>query len=136
MALLLAAQAAPSAVIDVPAPTARSPLLLYLANDLRVVCGDAKDVANQLICVSWLNGAAQSNGWFTPRDPSLTPAYCPTRRDFDLAAYRPLILARLDKHPADLARPLSLQAALTFSGAFRRESTVDGLHYFGAAFTA
>jgi hypothetical protein len=87
------------------AQPADNPVAMATGAHLKAVCSRSDDRASRIVCLSWLNGAAQGNGWFTPRDPRLTPAHCPPSRDFDLAATRTLILAWLDKHPADLARP-------------------------------
>lgn len=87
------------------AQPADKPVAMATGAHLKAVCSRSEDRASRIICLSWLNGASQGNGWFTPRDPKLTPAHCPPGRDFDLAATRTLILAWLDKHPADLARP-------------------------------
>jgi hypothetical protein len=98
LALLLLSTAA-------SAQPAGNPVAMATGAHLKAVCSRSDDRASRIICLSWLNGASQGNGWFTPRNPTLTPAHCPPGREFDLAATRTLILAWLDKHPADLARP-------------------------------
>jgi Rap1a immunity proteins len=98
LALLLLSTAASAQPTD-------NPVAMATGAHLKAVCSRSDDRASRIICLSWLNGASQGNGWFTPRDSTLTPAHCPPSRNFDLAASRGLILAWLDKHPADLARP-------------------------------
>ena len=98
LALLLLSTAASAQPAD-------NPVAMATGAHLKAVCSRSDDRASRIICLSWLNGASQGNGWFTPRDPRLTPAHCPSSVDFDLATTRALVLAWLDKHPADLARP-------------------------------
>lgn len=117
-AALLLAAAAPPALIDVPAPTARSPLLLNLANDLRVVCGDAKDVANQLICVSWLNGASQINARFRSLSPQLLPDFCPPPEGLPLGRQRDLLLGWLAANPREVGTPAVMAYRKAMAAAF------------------
>lgn len=88
-----------------PAQPADNPIAMATGAHLQAMCSRQDDRASRIVCLSWLNGASQGNGWFVPKDPVQTPAFCPPSRDYDLAAYRSLILAWLAKHPADLASP-------------------------------
>lgn len=117
VALLLAA-AAPPAVIEAPAPVARSPLLLDLANDLRTVCGNAKDVPNQLICVSWLNGASQINARFRSLSPQLLPDFCPPAQAATLGRQRDLLLAWLAANPREAGSPALMAYRKAMAAAF------------------
>ncbi len=102
MRWLIALVLLPAAAAAQPAD---NPVAMATGAHIKAVCSRQDDRASRIICLSWLNGTSQGHGWFTPKDPSVTPAYCPPSLDFDLAAYRMLILAWLDKHPTDLARP-------------------------------
>jgi Rap1a immunity proteins len=117
IALLLAA-AAPPVVIEGPAPVERSPLLLDLANDLRVVCGNAKDVANQLICVSWLNGASQINARFRSLSPQLLPDFCPPAQAATLGRQRDLLLGWLAANPREVGTPALIAYRKAMAAAF------------------
>jgi Rap1a immunity proteins len=87
------------------AQPADNPVAMATGAHLKAMCSRQDDRASRIICLSWLNGASQGNGWFEPRDPARTPAFCPPSRDFDLAVYRATLLTWLDRHPADLASP-------------------------------
>jgi hypothetical protein len=97
-ALLLASatQAAPPVVRDVP-PAGDNPAAMATGAHLAAVCGDRKDTGRQLICLSWINGASQGNGWFKSLNPVLMPDYCPPNLNFNLQQYRDLILAHIGK---------------------------------------
>ncbi|WP_164155466.1 Rap1a/Tai family immunity protein [Sandarakinorhabdus rubra] len=87
------------------AQPADNPVAMATGAHLKAVCSRQDDRASRIICLSWLNGASQGHGWFTPKDAALTPPHCRPGRDYDLAEYRGVILAWLDRHPADLDRP-------------------------------
>lgn len=96
-ALLLAAPAL--------AQSADNPIAMATGAHIKAVCSRREDRASRIVCLSWLNGAAQGNGWFAPKDPARTPGFCPPRGDFDLAVYRATLIAWLDRHPGDLSSP-------------------------------
>ncbi|OSZ67089.1 hypothetical protein CAP39_11660 [Sphingomonas sp. IBVSS1] len=93
------------AAVPAAAQPADNPVAMATGAHLQAICGNQEARDRRIICLSWLNGASQGNGWFKPRDAAQTPAFCPPSLNFDLAAYRSIILAWLAKHPADLARP-------------------------------
>lgn len=99
--------ALPALLLALPAlaQPADNPVAMATGAHIKAVCSRQDDRASRIICLSWLNGASQGRGWFEPKDPARTPAYCPPGRDFDLAVYRATLLAWLDRHPADLASP-------------------------------
>ena len=84
---------------------ANNPMAMATGAHLQAMCSRQEDRASRIVCLSWLNGASQGHGWFEPKDPAQTPAFCPPSRDYDLAAYRGIILAWLNKHPDDLPSP-------------------------------
>ena len=94
--------AASSALLAQPAD---SPVAMATGAHLKAICSNREARESRIICLSWLNGASQGNGWFAPRDKAKAPAFCPPSRDFDPAAYRDIILVWLDRHPAALASP-------------------------------
>jgi hypothetical protein len=98
---LILLAAAPAAL----AQPADNPVAMATGAHIKAMCSNRDARESRIVCLSWLNGAAQGNGWFAPKDAALTPAFCPPSRTFDLAAYRSIILAWLDKHPGDLPRP-------------------------------
>lgn len=106
-AVLLAApaMAAPPLVTQAPPAAASSPLLLNSADDLRSVCGDRKDIASQLVCVSWLNGASQINARFRSLNPMLFPDFCPPAEGLPLGRQRDMLLAWLASNPGERASP-------------------------------
>ncbi len=87
------------------AQPADNPVAMATGAHLKAMCSRQDDRASRIVCLSWLNGASQGNGWFVPKVPAQTPAFCPPSRAFDLAAYRGVILAWLADRPADLASP-------------------------------
>lgn len=97
VALLLAAPAL--------AQPAENPIAMATGAHINAVCSRQDDRASRIVCLSWLNGASQGNGWFAPKDPARAPGFCPPGRTFDLAAYRATLLTWLKRHPADLASP-------------------------------
>lgn len=94
--LLLAgsAQAAPPAVRAAP-PATDNPTAMATGAHLQAVCGEQGNAVRQLVCLSWLNGAAQGNGWFKSLNPVLLPDYCPPDLNFNLVAYRDIVLAHI-----------------------------------------
>jgi hypothetical protein len=87
------------------AQPADNPVAMATGAHLKAVCSRQDDRTSRIVCLSWLGGAAQGQGWFEPKDPGKTPGFCPPSQSYDLAAYRAIILAWLERHPADLARP-------------------------------
>lgn len=83
-----------------------NPVAMQTGAHLETVCSDrAANSGRQFVCLSWLNGAAQGNGWFEPRDPAQTPPYCPPTRNFNPAVHRDIILKWLKAHPAARSSP-------------------------------
>ena len=106
-ALLLAQPAAAqtSEAQTSAAQPADNPVAMATGAHLKAMCSRQDDRASRIICLSWLGGASQGHGWFAPNDPGQTPEFCPPSQTFDLAAYRAIILAWLERHPAGLAMP-------------------------------
>ena len=96
--LLLAsgASAAPPVVREAP-PAGDNPTAMATGAHVEAVCGDRANTARQLICLSWLNGASQGNGWFKSLNPVLLPDYCPPSLNFNLVQYRDIVLAHVGK---------------------------------------
>lgn len=103
--LIAAAPANPPLVVESARPADNSPLLLNSIQDLRLVCGDRQDVARQLICVSWLNGASQINARFRSLSPQLLPDFCPPATGLPLGQQRDLLLAWLAQNPRERLDP-------------------------------
>jgi len=118
VALLLATGAAPPMVLEAPPATSSSPLLLNSADDLRQVCGDRKDIANQLVCVSWLNGASQINARFQTLSPQLFPDFCPPPQAATLGRQRDLMLAWLAANPNERTNPALMAYRKAMAQAF------------------
>jgi len=116
--LALLAAAAPPIVREAPPATKSSPLLLNSADDLRQVCGDRADIAKQLVCVSWLNGAAQINARFQTLSPQLFPDFCPPGQSATLGRQRDLVLAWLAAHPRERTNPALLAYRKAMAEAF------------------
>lgn len=116
--LMLAAAAPPPVVIDRPRDTARSPLLLGTGDDLRVVCSDTKDVAHQLTCLSWINGATQISIRFTSLSPQIVPDFCPTADGRILARQRDVLLGWLAANPREHQAPAIMVYRKAMAAAF------------------
>ncbi|WP_164155467.1 Rap1a/Tai family immunity protein [Sandarakinorhabdus rubra] len=114
----LTAAAPPPVVQDRARNPARSPLLLDLASDLTTVCGNSKDVANQLICVSWLNGASQINARFQTLSPQILPDFCPPPQAATLGRQRELLLGWLAANPKEAGNPALMAYRKAMAGAF------------------
>ncbi len=117
-ALLLTAAAPPPVVIDRPRDAARSPLLLGTGDDLRVVCADTKDVAHQLTCLSWINGATQISMRFKSLSPQIVPDFCPTADGRVLARQRDVLLGWLAGNPRELQAPAIMVYRKAMAAAF------------------
>lgn len=85
--------AAPPVWTQGPPGTKSSPLLLNSAEDLSIVCGNRKDIASQLACVSWINGASQINARFRSLNPVLFPDFCPPAQGHSLGREQDVLLA-------------------------------------------
>ncbi len=99
--LIAAAPANPPIVVERATEAEASPLLMNSINDLRTVCGERQDVAKQLICVSWLNGASQINARFRSLSPQLVPDFCPPAEGLPLGRQRDMLLAWLAANPRE-----------------------------------
>lgn len=69
-----------------------SPFLMNTGLHAKRVCEEKQDGGFQLVCLSWINGASQGNGWTKSLRPSVFPDYCPPRPDFDFVQYRKVFL--------------------------------------------
>ncbi|OYQ27201.1 hypothetical protein CHU93_10690 [Sandarakinorhabdus cyanobacteriorum] len=118
LALLLATAAAPPAMMDVAPAPAASPLLLNSADDARLVCGERVDVAKQLACVSWLNGAYQIATRYQSLSPQLFPDSCPPAGAAPLGRQRELLLAWLAANPGERVSPALLAYRKAMAAAF------------------
>jgi Rap1a immunity proteins len=120
--LIAAAPASPPAnppvVVDRARAVDTSPLLLSSIDDLRVVCGDRKDTAQQLICVSWLNGASQINARFRSLSPQLLPDFCAPPEGLPLGRQRDVLLAWLAENPKERLDPALAGYRKALSAAF------------------
>jgi hypothetical protein len=103
--LIAAAPANPPVVIDRAPPANASPLLMNSIDDVRTVCGERKDVAMQLACVSWLNGASQINARFRSLSPQLLPDFCPPPEGLPLGRQRDVLLSWLADNPKERLDP-------------------------------
>lgn len=103
--LIAAAPANPPVMIEGRQAAAASPLLLNSIADLRTVCGERQDVAMQLACVSWLNGASQINARFRSLSPQLLPDFCPPAEGLPLGRQRDVLLAWLAANPKERLDP-------------------------------
>ncbi len=118
LALLATTAAAPPVVQDAAPAPAASPLLLNSADDARQVCGERVDVAKQLACVSWLNGAYQIATRFQSLGPQLFPDSCPPAGAATLGRQRELLLAWLAAHPGERASPALMAYRKAMAAAF------------------
>lgn len=102
LASLLLATAAPAAppIVQEAAPAANTtPLLMNSIDDLRQVCGERKDIAMKLACVSWINGASQIHARFRSLAPPLMPDFCPPAEGLNLGRQREVLVAWLAANP-------------------------------------
>lgn len=116
VAALLAA--APPVVQDAPPAAAGNPRLLNSADDLRIVCGERRDVATQLVCVSWLNAASQVNFRYRTLNPVMFPDFCPPSDGVPIGRQRELVLAWLAAHPVERQSPALLAYRTALAAAF------------------
>jgi hypothetical protein len=92
-----------------PPESNESPLLMNTGHQAKITCGDKKDVARKLVCVSWLNGASAGNGWTQSRAPTFFPDYCPNNLVANLEKTQKIFLEYLHKTPdAKLEEPAIL----------------------------
>lgn len=87
------------------AQPADNPMAMATGAHIKAVCSRQDDRASRLVCLSWINGASQGNGWFAPRDPAQTPGHCPPQLDFDIVATRDIVLKWLKANPDQLGSP-------------------------------
>ncbi|WP_156254990.1 Rap1a/Tai family immunity protein [Sandarakinorhabdus oryzae] len=96
-ALLLATTAQAAPTVQQAPPASDNPTAMATGAHLEAVCSDRANTARQLICLSWINGASQGNGWFKSLNPVLLPDYCPPNLNFNLVQYRDIVLAHIGK---------------------------------------
>lgn len=116
--LALTGAAPPPVMMDRVPDTQHSPLLLNLASDLRIVCGNSKDVAMKLTCVSWLNGASQINARFQTLSPQLLPDFCSPAQVATLGRQRELVLSWPAANPKEAGNPALMAYRMAMAAAF------------------
>lgn len=117
----LLAEAAPPPAVEVERPPERSesPMAMNNGHHAKVICGNGTDLANKLVCISWLNGASAGNGWTQSRAPAVFPDYCPPAVDFNLEQRRALFMEYLNKaSEGKLGEPAILLFREAMAGAY------------------
>ena len=113
--LATAAQAAPTVQ---QAPPADNPTAMATGAHVEAVCSVRTNTGRQLICLSWINGASQGNGWFKSLNPVLLPDYCPPSLNFNLVQYRDIVLSHIGKSRTARNDPAIVAFRQALAGAY------------------
>jgi hypothetical protein len=92
-----AEESRPAIETRLPLESNETPLLMNTGHHAKITCGDKKDLARKLVCISWLNGASAGNGWTQSRAPAVFPDYCPKNLVSDLEKRKKQFMEYLDK---------------------------------------